>query len=329
MRKKLDLVRKKVDKRLGNFLNQKEEKEMVEEIQKMISGGGKRLRPALFYHTYKSCGGLNDDCAVDIASALELFHTFALIHDDILDHSFLRRGLPTIYKKIGLEKAILTGDLCLCFANELFYQAVLNLPPAVGKKINSLWLKLQKEMLLGEYLDIDLNLKQVLDKKSDLVKVEERVWQIMDYKTAGYSFERPLLLAAALVEADKKTSQSLSSFGKNLGLAFQIKDDILGIFGNEKETGKSADADLKEGKMTLIMVKFLERLKKEKPNKVYWKDSVWLRKKMKQWQVVKQCQDLAEDLVKKAKKSVRNLKVESEDKMFFLDLADYVLERKY
>lgn len=329
IKRKLAEIKNKTTKNILQYLHTKESSEVLTEIKKVVATGGKGVRAAIFYQGYFACGGEDEILALNCASALELFHNFALIHDDIIDNSDLRRGTPTVNKTIGNSKAILTGDLALVFANELFYQAVVRMRLSFSNRQKAIesWQKMQEEVLLGQYLDISFNINNASKLKSE--QLEKEVRKIMEYKTARYSFIRPLLLAASLAKAEKDLFEDFFKYGISLGIAFQIKDDILGMFGSEEVIGKPADSDLQEGKMTLLLVKMLKKIKKEKLAPEKLKDIDWVRKKMKSTGVLQECIDLANKLVQKAKKIITDSSLSGKNKIFFGDFADYMVKREF
>ena len=235
-------------------------------------------------------------------------------------------------KKIGLSKAILVGDYCYMLANELFYQTLhsAKLKPFLIKRTGEIWQKLQEEVLLGQYQDVSLNFWDFLQKREpkNLPKIEKKVWQIMELKTASYSVIKPLLMAAALTNQTPKLVKCFSDYGKNLGLAFQIYDDILGMFGSEEIIGKPADSDLKEGKMTLLLVKLLAKVGTAKLNRQRFKDVIWVRNKLESLGILAECQNIANLLIDKAKQAINHSSLLEKDKIFFNQLADFVVKRK-
>jgi len=224
--------------------------DLFQEIQRSFAGG-KRIRPTLVVIGYLAAGGKNLKAILPAAAAIELFHLYALIHDDIIDRSQLRRFKPTtvlfLQKKmrnehLGLSAAILAGDLTRSSADALFLQCKVK--DSVLKEALLMFALLKKEVELGQYLDLILPSKQSASLK-DLMA-------ILTYKTAKYSFERPLQIGAVLNNGSLKLKQELSRFALPLGISFQIQDDILGVFGKAKEVGKPIDSDIKEGKLTFL-----------------------------------------------------------------------------
>lgn len=236
---------------LENFFLQKEKeikksspivKKSVDKIKAITLSGGKRLRPALVYYAFKGFGGNSFAKIKSYCLSIEILHSWALIHDDVMDKAKLRRGQKTIHESLGQNMAILCGDLAFAWAADLYTQ---NSP---GSRLNKLFSLLTSEVIYGQMMDINKALN------------EKEVIKLMLYKTAGYSIEKPLLLGAVVAGAKEKKLKDLGSFGKNVGLSFQIQDDILGIFGSENLLGKPVDSDLKEGKTNLLFLKTLKKL---------------------------------------------------------------------
>jgi geranylgeranyl diphosphate synthase, type I len=227
--------------------------------------GGKRLRAAFCYWGWRGAGG--EDCAgiVSVASALELFQAAALIHDDVMDGSDTRRGQPAVHRRFaalhrgnhwlgssadfGVAGAILAGDLCLSWCDEMY--AASGLPPeslAAGRSVFDL---MRTELMCGQYLDM---LEQV-----QATTTVERARHVILYKSAKYSVQQPLLLGGALAGAPDELLATYDRYGRALGEAFQLRDDVLGVFGDPTTTGKPAGDDLREGKRTVLVAVTLER----------------------------------------------------------------------
>ncbi|MFC4004652.1 polyprenyl synthetase family protein [Prauserella oleivorans] len=228
-----------------------------------VLGGGKRMRPTFAWWAWRGAGG---DPAGDHApgvlravASLELIQACALIHDDVLDSSDSRRGSPTVHvafagrhaehgwlgsaDAFGLAAAVLIGDLALAWADDMFSEAPL--PPAVLRAGRPAWRAMRTEVLAGQYLDVHT---QATGDAS-----VEAALRIDRLKTAAYTVQRPLHLGAALAGASTELIESLLAFGRDLGVAFQLRDDLLGVFGDPSVTGKPAGDDLREGKRTLLL----------------------------------------------------------------------------
>lgn len=228
--------------------------EPLESLRSMVVAGGKRLRPAFCHWAYLGAGGAPDDgLVVDVGAALELLHTFALVHDDVMDGSDRRRGRPAIHRELvdrhrdsrwrgearrfGEGGAILIGDFAFVYADRLMAAA----PPDA----RALFDELRVELCVGQYLD----LVATANGPRDVATAQRIEW----YKSGKYTVERPLHLGAALAGRAQELTPALSAFGLPLGEAFQLRDDLLGVFGDAEVTGKPVGDDLREGKLTPLV----------------------------------------------------------------------------
>jgi geranylgeranyl diphosphate synthase, type I len=229
-----------------------------DEIRRLVMSGGKRLRPAFCHWAFVGAGGDDDDqLIVDAGAALELMHAFALFHDDVMDDASSRRGVPTTHvvyaaaheagdwsgeaRRFGEGVAILVGDLAFVYADELLAGA----PPEAW----SIWNELRIELNIGQFLDILGAVRRERD-----VEIAERICR---YKSGKYTIERPLHLGAVLAAPTRRAelTPGLSAFGLPLGDAFQMRDDVIGAFGDPSITGKPVGGDLREGKPTPLLAR--------------------------------------------------------------------------
>ncbi|MEW2441696.1 polyprenyl synthetase family protein [Micromonospora marina] len=239
---------------------------VAEAIEAFVLGGGKRLRPAFGYWGYRGAGGVDSDHVVATLAALEFVQASALIHDDLMDRSDTRRGEPAMHRRFaarhrtagwggdadsfGDAAAILLGDLCLVWSDELLHSS--GLPPATVARARPVFDEMRTEVTVGQYLDV---LTQATGDTS-----LDRAAKVARYKSAKYTVERPLLLGAALAGAPPEVHAAYSAYGLPLGEAFQLRDDVLGVFGDPERTGKPAGDDLREGKRTYLVAAALETL---------------------------------------------------------------------
>ncbi len=230
-----------------------------------LGARGKRMRATLLVAAHRAAGGARIDAAIAAASALELFQTAALIHDDVLDRSDTRRGLPATHRAIeslhrqqslagdaerfGINGAILAGDLALMAALGEIADAVAAIPDAVGAEVGRRFRTMASLCTAGQYLDVKLA-EYPVDRIGDLAGDIESV---MRSKTASYTTEAPLALGAALAGLPRAEVDAWAAAGVPLGLAFQLRDDLLGVVGDPTVTGKPAGDDLREGKATLVL----------------------------------------------------------------------------
>src|SRR6478609_8568575 len=260
----------RVDVRLGALLATERERwssfdsdlaRPIDEIARLVLAGGKRLRPAFCHWGFVGAGGGDDDqIDIDAGSALELMHAFALFHDDVMDDAATRRGQPTTHalaeanhaeqgwagesRRFGEGVAILVGDLAFVYADQLMDAA-----PVEAIRI---WNELRIELNIGQFLDI---LGSVQRERS-VVKAE----RICRYKSGKYTIERPLHLGAVLADPEHGAELfgALSAYGLPLGDAFQMRDDVMGAFGDPRRTGKPVGGDLVEGKPTPLLARAVE-----------------------------------------------------------------------
>lgn len=334
--KQLQNFKAKIDRELKKFLQQKKKEvhqslpqslPLVKAVADLTLRSGKRIRPAMMYYGYLATGGKNKKAVLFASQSTELLHTWALIHDDIIDQSDLRRGGPAVHKILGQDGAVLAGDLSFNLAEEILDRS--DFPPQNKIKARQIFDLLKEEVILGQYLDV------LAEKKENLT--EKEILTILEYKTARYTLVRPLQMGVALAGANKKSFNVFKRFGLPLGVAFQIQDDILGVFGNQKQTGKPIDLDLKQGKKTLLIIKALEKLKpKEKQRflsifgnqKATAHDLSWLRDKIKETSALFYSQKLARKLINQAKQAIVDYPMSKEAQDFLISIADYMLARE-
>lgn len=302
--------------------------------------GGKRLRPAFFFCGYKAAGGAEEEEAIRSSICVELVHTGALIHDDIMDHSDLRRGKPTVHKvlasqledeQIGNSIAIIAGDTIFALAGKALFQFPDNERVIAARQLLD---EMCLEINHGQCLDVLGNKKDTLDR--------DWIMKVMELKTAGYTVEKPLLIGALLGGATPEVLYALSRYGKPLGVAFQIQDDILGMFGDEGKVGKPVDSDLKEGKKTLLVLDTFEKLTQEgrvgelerfrnilgNPD-LTPEDYKWVQSLMIETGALAYSRELAASLISEAKSAIEGVQIEKESKEYLLGIADFMLKREY
>ena len=264
---------------------------VVDYTQSLLQGG-KRFRALFCYWAWRSC--LSDSsyhqseqeiqdseqAIAGIAASLEMFHAAALVHDDLLDQSDTRRGAPAIHKRFetlhkekswagaperfGVAGSVLVGDLMLGWSSEIFGNALLHSP---NREIESAcrdeFSLMRVEVMAGQYLDV---LEENAAATRPVSEGVGRAEKVILYKTAKYSIEAPLRIGAAFAGADPAKLSQFTQFGIPLGIAFQLRDDILGVFGDPSVTGKPAGDDLREGKRTVLVALTLEALTERSPS---------------------------------------------------------------
>ncbi|MEI7031220.1 polyprenyl synthetase family protein [Streptomyces pratensis] len=236
--------------------------DLAQRVADFTLHGGKRVRPRLVWWGMRACGAADAasvDAALRLGVALELIQTCALIHDDVMDRSPLRRGKPAVHvglaaraglspdsrrgASFGASAAVLAGDLALAWADDIV--ADLAPAPATHRRVRAIWRAMRTEMVAGQYLDLH---GQATGDVS-----AARAVRTACLKSALYSVERPLAIGAALAGADERTTAALRAAGRSAGIAFQLRDDLLGVFGDPARTGKPSGDDIREGKPTYLL----------------------------------------------------------------------------
>lgn len=254
---------------------------LIDQITEFLQGG-KRIRAqflALGFLAVQPITVADPDAdeaftrLIDAACALEMFHAAALIHDDLIDDSDTRRGKPSIHQffsnrhdalhyrgsaqRFGAATAILAGDLLQSWADELMHRTLDQLRAIDASRARSYFNRMRTEVAIGQYLDV---LEEQLPAFAPHQEQLERSTRVLIYKSAKYSVQAPLLIGAAMAGADDSQSRSLADFGLPVGVAFQLRDDVLGVFGDAHVTGKPAGDDLTEGKRTVLVTLAREKL---------------------------------------------------------------------
>ena len=261
-------VRSAVEEVLGIFLNREaaylnsistELTPVSDSLSSFLLDSGKRLRPLFAYAGFLASGGSLDKPVVRAMASLELLQACALIHDDLMDGSDTRRGKPSIHRHFesrhvqddldgfaphyGLSAAVLLGDLALVWSDQMLNSA--GLTTAQFTALLPYYNEMRVELMAGQFLDIH--------EQTQKTTSVDRSMKIARYKSGKYTIERPLHLGAAMASAPSEIFTALSAYGLPLGEAFQLRDDLLGVFGDPSVTGKPAGDDLREGKRTVLI----------------------------------------------------------------------------
>ncbi|WP_236568080.1 MULTISPECIES: polyprenyl synthetase family protein [unclassified Nocardiopsis] len=227
-------------------------------------GGGKRMRPRLAWWGWLAGGGPASGptvrSALQACAAVELVQTCALVHDDVMDGSPTRRGRPSVHADYAAEHlrdglvgsphrygealAVLVGDLALVWADDMLCEALPDVPEPV--RARAVWRDLRTEIMAGQFLDVRAQARRE--------RTEEAALRVDLLKTASYSVERPLHLGAVMAGAGPAVVEALRGYGRDVGIAFQLRDDLLGVYGDSARTGKPVGEDIREGKCTLLLV---------------------------------------------------------------------------
>ncbi|MDL0253628.1 polyprenyl synthetase family protein [Clostridioides difficile] len=282
-----------VEKVLKEYMPKEEgyQKTVIEAMNYSLSAGGKRLRPILTLEACKIVGG-NEDEAIPFAIAIEMIHTYSLIHDDLpaLDNDDLRRGRPTNHKVYGEAMGILAGDALLNYAFEVMLAGSINKenPEKYLKAIN----EIAKGagiygMIGGQVVDVESENKQIEKEKLDYIHMNKTTAMMVGCMRAG----------ATIGGANSEQMEEITKYAKNIGLSFQIVDDILDIVGDEAKLGKKVGSDIENHKSTYPSLLGLDKSK-----------------------------EIAHNLIDEAKKSIEKL---SDDVDFLKGLAEYIIDREY
>ncbi|MCL2732783.1 MAG: polyprenyl synthetase family protein [Actinomycetia bacterium] len=248
----------------------------VTELASYVLRGGKRVRPTFAFLGWIGAGGDPDgpdaEAVLRCCSALELFHAYGLIHDDVIDASSTRRGAPAAHvlfaeqhrarcwsgdaDLFGVGAAILVGDLAQGWADDMI--RTCGLPEQALARVSPVWSALRTEVLCGQLLDLTAEAAGEEDIDTPVL--------VDQYKTASYTVERPLHIGGAIADADPELIAAYRAFGIGIGVAFQLRDDLLGVFGSPRETGKPSGDDLVQGKRTTLFAAALKYADEQDPD---------------------------------------------------------------
>ena len=282
----------------------------------IIIAGGKRIRPLICILACRAVGG-DDRDVIETAAAIELIHTFTLVHDDIMDEDEFRRGIKSVHEIYGHSTAILAGDLLFSNAFRICHRDVFKILADASAMICE-----------GQEMDISF------EKRTD---VKEDEYMEMIRKKTAVLLETAAKVGALLGNGDKEEIENLSSFGLNIGIAFQIKDDILGAIADEKKLGKPVGSDIYKCKKNLIAIKSLEFLKNDKRKKLLRilsqrnntkkeiNDAIEL---FKESGAIEYCTQMMNNYAEMARNSILNLK-KSKARDDLLDLSDFIIKREF
>lgn len=244
---------------------------LIDSVRQLLTGG-KRLRAAFAYWGYRAAGQPGSESLIRLATAMEFFQAAALLHDDVMDRSDTRRGMPSAHRAVaalharagwsgdsdrfGEATAILAGDLCLQWTDELF--STSGLPADHLARGREMFDRMRTQLMGGQFLDVLESARgwEALSTADRLMSAR----RVIRFKSAKYTIEQPLLVGALAGGLTGATLDGLSRYGLALGEAFQLRDDLLGVFGDPAETGKPAGDDLREGKRTVLIAYLLDHL---------------------------------------------------------------------
>ncbi len=318
--------------------------EALEHAKKITLSGGKRLRPAFMLAGYQAADGQDRDRLMDASIAVELIHMFLLMHDDVIDRDHLRHGVPTLHERyaswgeklLGLQNgthfgnsiAIIVGDMLFAFGNDVLFRS--GFPEKQVLEALSKTQKIVSYTGIGEVSDI-YNEYSKRATSADVLKMYEQ-------KTARYTFEGPLHLGAILAGKGEELLTPLSQYALPLGTAFQIQDDLLGIFGDQERLGKPIGSDIQEGKLTLLVTTVFERGKsyRQELADILAKGAQLTRSDIERFRTivtesgaVAHVRDLAERSIREARLALELLSIPMPSKTFLAGVTDYMLRREY
>ncbi len=352
--------KEEIDRRLSKYFNEKVQhavtasetieyvKELAERIKDYNLRGGKRIRPAFVVEGYKAVGGKDLDAIYDAALAAETMEGFLLIHDDVMDRDEVRRGgrtVHSIYRDWYLERidssleeaehfgnsiAVNAGDIVFTLGYELL--ATARFDPALKVKAIKRYSTIARYTGYGQVLDL------IIEKLPVEQVTEKHVMTVHKFKTSLYTVTGPLQIGVILAGGNEDQLKVMEEYGENVGIAFQVFDDILGMFGDEKKLGKPADSDLKEGKRTLLILKAFERADDEQKQKI--KNALGnrnltpeqleeVRNIIKETGALDYSKQLCLELVEKGKKALDKADLDPDSKDFLVGIADYMVNREY
>ena len=304
----------RIDSEIRRLLNDQEPKKLYNAANHLTNAGGKRMRPLLCFLSCESIGG-DFKSALSTAVSIELIHTFTLIHDDIMDRDELRRGFPAVHTVYGESTAILAGDLLFAKAFEI-----------CDPKIAHLLGKTTSEVCEGQELDIGFADRDAISK--------EEYMEMIEKKTASL-FAAATRSGALMGNGTKDQVNALTDYGLNLGLAFQIWDDILDITADEDKLGKPVGSDIIEGKKTLLIVMatsepsksgdLIEILNKKEKSKQEVERAIEL---LYECGAVDYCENKVHQLIKNAHQALKKIP-DSESRDDLGDIADFVVQREF
>jgi len=352
IKEELEKYKKNVDKEIDAYLNRviEETKEVdlfvldaVKYFKKMILSGGKRIRPIMMCVGYKAAGGTSYEEIVKTSISIELIHAFLLMHDDIIDRDDLRHGTKTMHaryrdynKRLLLGKdaihfgnsiGIILGDFIYSLGNQVLFESKFA-PELIVKALN----KMQGVVGLtcvGEIQDVYMEYKNKA--------TEDEILTMYKNKTAKYTFEGPLQLGAILAGADDEFCDSIADYAVPIGIAFQLRDDMLGVFGDTKKTGKPVDSDIAEGKRTLMVSRaFANATKSQKKElellcgntKIDIKGIQKFQQIMIDTGAKDSVENYMENLIQQSQSALERLRLQGDSKEFLLLLSQHLNKRE-
>ncbi|NSW93150.1 MAG: polyprenyl synthetase family protein [Bacteroidales bacterium] len=237
-------LKKIIDKALVNLAYNAEAEKLMEPVRYVLSMGGKRIRPVLALMTCNLFSDKIDDAVIPV-TGLEIFHNFTLVHDDIMDQALMRRNMQTVHSKWNVNQAILSGDVMPFIS----YECLLQTPSQILSPVLKTFTRAAMDVCIGQQMDMDF-------EKSAVVTQDEYL-RMIELKTAAL-IAASAKIGAIFGGAEEREIEILYEFGRNLGLAFQIQDDLLDVYGDVKTFGKISGGDIVADKKTFLFIKAME-----------------------------------------------------------------------
>ncbi len=317
-------ARNLIERHLANIRFPDQPSELYDPVRYILSIGGKRIRPALVLLACDMFAG-SVDSAMHPAIAIEIFHNFTLLHDDIMDRSELRRGNPTVHLKWSENIAILSGDVMSIMAGRFMNEA----PGAVLRNVNEVFFRTAREVCEGQQIDMNFEKRLVVEEKEYL--------RMIELKTAVL-IAASLKIGAMVGGAAEKNAEDLYLFGRDLGMAFQLQDDLLDVYGNPESFGKKLGTDIVDNKKTILMITAL-RDAGEKQREVLTK---WLKEEefdpekkvndvtaiFNELQVKDKVKKKVDDYYKTSIESLNRLNTPENRKSELYRFAEYLMKRE-
>jgi geranylgeranyl diphosphate synthase type I len=317
--------------------------DLVDALTALVRAGGKRLRPALVFHAFRGCGGGDPAPAMSVAVAVEFLHSYLLIHDDIMDHADVRRGLPAAHVRFaalhrehgwrgeaadyGRAVAILIGDLSHAYALESFSRALST--ASHSDELRRVFFAMSEEVIAGQHLEMRVAVHRIAG--------ERELARVLRLKSGAYSVERPVELGAVLAGADGALRSTLTRYGAAVGEAFQLQDDILGVFGDLETVGKPVGSDLSEGKFTFLIYHALRRATSEdarvveqclgKPDPTA-DEVAAVREIIRGCGALQQVREMIEQRLTTARQALGEIELSPEGRSFLDGLIEFLRERR-
>lgn len=313
----------------------------------IVLAGGKRLRAAFMYYGYLGAGGTEEEKILDASISVELIHAFLLVHDDIIDRDEIRHGVPTLHCRyaefaekhfsgndtvhFGESVALILGDMLHAFGNDIIFRAAF--PPERVLRALSRLQGIVSSTVIGQARDVYI---EYMRKAS-----EEEILGMYRNKTAKYTVEGPLHLGAILAGASEDLYGKISAYAIPLGTAFQIQDDILGVFGTEQRIGKPVGSDIAEGKITLLVSRALQKGTPEQARRIRELLSLGerlmpadvdeFRRILEETGALAGAKEKAADLIKEGKQALEDMKTDIHPRTyeFLSSVSEYMMNREY